>query len=177
VSNSTASFTGLVNPATAAGQSYSLVLYNGPCCYTVVSTTLAQQTCICTLTLKPTVSGCYSVTGASKATVSVEVSWENITVSSTANDASDEITVTFAGQTKTIDPGSYTSIGGNGAIVSPQVVAFEVPADATTQTAQVFIGTSYAVATCKAQKTGRDFTSRLPTYRLYNGASGRYGLE
>ncbi|WP_179830216.1 SdrD B-like domain-containing protein [Spirosoma fluviale] len=79
----------------------------------------------CSITLKPTVSGCYQNSG-SKATVSVEVTWSNATVSPTANDPSDAMTVTYAGQTRTIDPGAYSSVGGNGTIVSPQVVAFEV---------------------------------------------------
>jgi hypothetical protein len=109
---------------------------------------------VCSITVTPSVSGCYQSGGASKSTVSVEVRWENATVSPTANDASDAMTVTFAGQTRTINPGAYTSTGGNGTIVSPQVVAFEVNADASTQTVQAFFGASYAASTCKNEQTG-----------------------
>ncbi|WP_375446151.1 SdrD B-like domain-containing protein [uncultured Fibrella sp.] len=49
VSASAASFTGLSNPVSTSGQSYSVVVYNGPCCYTVLSTILPQTSC-CTLT-------------------------------------------------------------------------------------------------------------------------------
>ncbi|MGF7217110.1 hypothetical protein GGR92_003283 [Spirosoma lacussanchae] len=175
VSNSAVAFTGLANPATSAGQSYSVVLYNGPCCYTVVTTTLSQQTCVvpvCALSLKPTVSGCYQNSGSSKTTVSIEVAWQNIAVSPNPNDASDAITVTFAGQTKTIDPGSYTTAGGSGTIVSPQVVAFEVAADATSQTAQAFIGTDYASASCKAQQTGIVLPAACPPTVCLPGQTG-----
>ncbi|MEZ0487202.1 SdrD B-like domain-containing protein [Fibrella aquatica] len=127
---------------------------------------------VCAIALKPTVSGCYSVTGTSKATVSVEVSWSNITVSPTDDDDSDAITITFAGVTKTINPGPYTSVGGNGTIVSPQVVAFEVTADASTKTAQVFIGTSYATATCKVQKTGIVLPAACPPTVCTTGQTG-----
>jgi hypothetical protein len=103
------------------------------------------KTPICGITLKPTVSGCYQNGGASKATVSVEVAWENA--------LSGNITVTLAGQTRTIIPGVYTSTGGNGVIVSPQVVAFEIPADGVSnQALQAFFGASYAAATCKDSK-------------------------
>ncbi|ADB36249.1 SdrD B-like domain-containing protein [Spirosoma linguale] len=125
----------------------------------------------CSLTLKPTVSGCYQNSG-SKATVSVEVSWVNVTVSPTANDASDALTVTFAGQTKTINPGPYTSYGGNGNIVSPQVVAFEVAADASSQTAQAFIGTDYASAICKTQQAGIILPAPCPPTTCASGQTG-----
>ncbi|WP_165933550.1 SdrD B-like domain-containing protein [Arundinibacter roseus] len=106
----------------------------------------------CTITLKPTVSGCYQNGEVSKATVSVEVAWANATVSPTANDASDSISVTFAGQRRTINPGAYTSTNGNGSILSPQVVAFEVDANgSSTADIQAFIGATYAAATCKAE--------------------------
>ncbi|MEY4906108.1 MAG: hypothetical protein RLZZ292_3923, partial [Bacteroidota bacterium] len=54
---------------------------------------------VCGITLKPTVSGCYQ-NGGSKATVSVEVAWSDA--------LSGPITVTFAGQTRTITPGLIT---------------------------------------------------------------------
>ncbi len=106
----------------------------------------------CSVTIKPTVSGCYQNTGASKATVSVEVAWKN--------PPSGNISVTFAGQTKTITPGAITvnygyQVGNQSqTIVSPQVVAFEVPADGTAgQTIEAFFGASFAASTCKDSKT------------------------
>ncbi|WP_170069448.1 SdrD B-like domain-containing protein [Spirosoma pollinicola] len=93
----------------------------------------------CSITIKPTVSGCYSVSGVSKATVSVEVGWSN---APTGN-----ITVTYAGQTKTITPGSFTTSANSGTIVSPQVVAFEV--DLSTATSgQTAIATFNNSTTC-----------------------------
>ena len=86
---------------------------------------------ICALTITPTVSGCYQNSG-SKTTVSVEVAWSNATVSPAVNNTSDVITITLGGLTRTINPGPYTSTGGNGTIVSPQVVAFEIDADGST---------------------------------------------
>ncbi|GAB4047468.1 hypothetical protein GCM10028810_30510 [Spirosoma litoris] len=79
---------------------------------------------VCAINLKPTVSGCYSVSGMSKATVSVEVSWSNA--------PSGNITVTLGGQTRTITPGviqvnyGYNIGSHSQTIVSPQVVAFEI---------------------------------------------------
>jgi SdrD B-like domain len=141
-----------------AGATYTIRFYNGTNdCFKDTTITVDAVTCVvtpCAITLIPTVSGCYQNAGTSKSTVSVEVKWENATVSPTVNDASDAITVTFAGQTKTINPGAYTSTGGNGTIVSPQVVAFEVDADASTQTIQAFFGATYAASTCKNEQTG-----------------------
>lgn len=87
----------------------------------------------CSLTLTTIVSGCYNTTAGSRATVSVEVAWEG------APD-SDYIIVTMAGQSRTITPGItpavYPQPGGapsftttSHVIVSPQVIAFEVPAN------------------------------------------------
>ncbi len=93
---------------------------------------------ICTLTLKPTVSGCYLVGNQSKATVSVEVAWDGAP-------AGDSILVTGpAGSvpaTRYVKVGTipvgYTGADGftfstNQFIVSPQVVTFEIPANGTT---------------------------------------------
>ncbi|MFN8344141.1 MAG: SdrD B-like domain-containing protein [Spirosomataceae bacterium] len=126
---------------------------------------------VCTLTLKPTVSGCYQNNG-SKVTVNLEVAWANATVSTIVNDASDAITVTFAGQTKTINPGPYTSTGGSGTIVSPQVVAFEVPANASSQTAQAFFGADYASSSCKVEQTGIVLPAACPPTVCSNGQTG-----
>ncbi|MBN8820600.1 MAG: DUF11 domain-containing protein [Spirosoma sp.] len=61
VSASAASFTGLSNPASTSGQSYSVVVYNGPCCYTVLTTTLPFTNC-CSLSATATPTACNSVT-------------------------------------------------------------------------------------------------------------------
>ena len=69
VANATTTFSDLTNPATSAGQSYSVVLYNGPCCYTVVTTILPQQACLCSMSVTATPTGCnpptntYSISG------------------------------------------------------------------------------------------------------------------
>lgn len=124
-----------------------------------------------TLQVTPTVSGCYQ-NGGSKTTVSVEVSWSNLGVSPTVNDNSDQITVTFGGQTRYINPGAYTSTGGNGTIVSPQVVAFEVNADGSSQIVQVFIGNDYASASCKIQQTGIPLPDPCPSTACASGQTG-----
>ncbi|WP_170061104.1 SdrD B-like domain-containing protein [Spirosoma aerolatum] len=61
VSASAASFTGLSNPASTSGQSYSVVVYNGPCCYTVLTTSLPYTNC-CSLSATATPTACNSVT-------------------------------------------------------------------------------------------------------------------
>jgi trimeric autotransporter adhesin len=129
---------------------------------------LAQQ---CTIAVKHSVSGCYQNNG-SKTTVSVEVSWANANISNTPNDASDAISVTFAGQTKTINPGPYTSAGGNGTIVSPQVVAFEVNADGSTQVAQAFTGSDFPSSTCKTEQTGIVLPAACPPTVCASGQTG-----
>ena len=70
VSASAVSFTGLSNPASSSGTSYSVIVYSGPCCSAIVSVTLAQQTCtVCSLSATAQRSACnaltnlYSVTG------------------------------------------------------------------------------------------------------------------
>ena len=92
------------------------------------------QTCSVTIK-KVIVSGCYLVNGQSKATVSVEVAWENAP-------ANDSITVKIGSQTRVIKPGTISvtypqannssPLTGNQTIVSPQVVAFEVDANGST---------------------------------------------
>ena len=74
-----------------------------------------------TVTLTPTISGCYYSGGQSRATVSVEVSWTGL-----ANGDDIDVTLTGAlnGPTRTITQNS----SANPPIVSPQVVAFEIPA-------------------------------------------------
>lgn len=91
----------------------------------------------CSIAIKKvTVSGCYSVSGSSKATVSVEVSW-------TAAPANSYIVVATGTESRTITPGAITvNYGNNGettpagsqTIVSPQVVAFEINANGPAST-------------------------------------------
>jgi uncharacterized repeat protein (TIGR01451 family) len=77
-------------------------------------------------------SGCYYVGGQSKATVSATIAWDNT--------GSEDITVqlsTLTGTliaTRTFKTGTFTQVytanySGQQTIVSPQVIAFEVPAD------------------------------------------------
>ena len=67
------SFTGLTNPTATTGTVYSVVLYNGPNCSTVISTTLAQAPC-CALSLTvgtPVCNGTqYTVSGSISLTLS-----------------------------------------------------------------------------------------------------------
>ena len=106
----------------------------------------------CTITIKPTVSGCYNTTAGSRATISVEVSW-------TSAPANTTISVTAGGLTRKITPGTISVNYGyqvgtsTQIIVTPQVVAFELPADASTQTIQAFFGSSFAAATCNASQS------------------------
>lgn len=85
----------------------------------------AQQ---CSITInKVTVSGCYLLSGQSKATVSIEVGWSNAP-------SNDSIEVTLGTDKRYIRPGTFavsypaTTIKGNQTIVTPQVIAFEVNA-------------------------------------------------
>ena len=68
---------------------------------------------------KVTVSGCYYSGGSSKATVSVQVGWTGLV-------SGNNITVTLGAQTKTIQAESTPAFSK---IISPQVVAFEVPSN------------------------------------------------
>jgi hypothetical protein len=88
----------------------------------------------CGITLTPSVSGCYQSGGQSKATVSVEVAWENAP-------SGENIIITgptgSVPATRTITPGTISvnygySVTGNQTIVSPQVIAFEIPANGAT---------------------------------------------
>jgi hypothetical protein len=68
---------------------------------------------------KVTVSGCYYSGGSSKATVSVQVGWTGLV-------SGNNISVTLGAQTKTIQAESTPAFSK---IISPQVVAFEVPSN------------------------------------------------
>ncbi|TAE29229.1 MAG: DUF11 domain-containing protein [Cytophagales bacterium] len=78
---------------------------------------------VCSISLQSTVSGCYSVSSTSRATVSVEVAWKNA--------PTNRIVVTSGTQSRTIATGVQSITYSDGAVgsttvVSPQVVAFEV---------------------------------------------------
>ncbi|ARK09337.1 SdrD B-like domain-containing protein [Fibrella sp. ES10-3-2-2] len=109
-------------------------------------------TLACAITInRVVVSGCYSVSGVSKATVSVEVGWQEVT-------AGAKIIVTLSDspgltnpQSRTITPGAYNTTSGDGTIVTPQVVSFEVNADGSTKAIQAFTGNTYAGSSCRVE--------------------------
>ena len=102
----------------------------------------------CAITLKTTVSGCYQdASNNSKAWVTVEADWNN-------GPSNGTITVTMGGLSRTIKTGTYNvvydtfgSYDGNQTIVSQQVVAFELPADGSTQTINAQFSSSCKVST------------------------------
>ncbi|MBO0951163.1 SdrD B-like domain-containing protein [Fibrella forsythiae] len=55
-------FSDLPNPQYTNGTSYSIVIYNGPCCFTVVSTLLPQRTCVPAISVALLPGVCNSVT-------------------------------------------------------------------------------------------------------------------
>lgn len=88
----------------------------------------------CTVSIdKVSVSGCYLNAGQSKATVSVEISWTNaptngtITVSAAPASGTTPSSRTFRPGVNTYNYGTFS---GTQTIVSPQVIAFEVDANA-----------------------------------------------
>ncbi|MVM38911.1 hypothetical protein GO730_17460 [Spirosoma sp. HMF3257] len=62
VVNGSVSYTDLANPTSTSGTSYSIIIYNGPCCYTIVSAVLPQNTCIPALALSVTPGVCQTLT-------------------------------------------------------------------------------------------------------------------
>ena len=125
----------------------------------------------CTLNInKVTTSGCYSVSGVSKATISVEVAWSNAP-------ANGYIVVTTAAQSKTITPGAITvvypqvsyTVTGTQTIVSPQVVAFEINATGTTGTITAAFSNS---PTCSATASYTAPVGCLPTSCSGNNIGG-----
>ncbi len=56
------SYTDLPNPVNANGDSYSIIVYNGPCCFTIVSALLPQTTCVPTIALAITPGNCNTLT-------------------------------------------------------------------------------------------------------------------
>ncbi|MBD2699199.1 DUF11 domain-containing protein [Spirosoma sp. BT702] len=117
----------------------------------------------CSLTIsRVTTSGCYSLSGVSKATVSVEVAWQNAPTNR-------HIVITTGAQSRTITPGAITVKYGNGGtstptgsqtIVSPQVIAFEVNATGATGTVTAQFSNS---AICSATRSYTTPASCLAT--------------
>lgn len=127
----------------------------------------------CGLTIRQvTVSGCYSVSGSSKATVSINVGWVN-------PPAGDYILVTTGTQSRTITPGPITvDYGNNGTtppsgvqvIVSPQTIAFDIDADGSTGTVSAVFGSN---AGCTATAS---FTAPAACVPLACQAGGLGGM-
>ncbi|WP_461044163.1 SdrD B-like domain-containing protein, partial [Spirosoma harenae] len=65
ISTSAVSFTGLADPATVAGQSYSIIIYNTPTCSTIVTVNLPQAVCgPCAMTLTANPQACQGATNS-----------------------------------------------------------------------------------------------------------------
>ena len=69
VSGGVASFSGLANPTATTGTSYSIIIYNGPCCTAVVTSLLPRTDCTCDLAATVAAGACnpvnnqYSISG------------------------------------------------------------------------------------------------------------------
>jgi uncharacterized repeat protein (TIGR01451 family) len=107
VSASAASFTGLANPTSISGQSYSVVLYNGPCCFTVLQTVLPRTDCACSVSLTLGTPVCNSVTN--QYIISGSVSFTNAGNTLTISDGAATTTVSATG----ISPQSFTLSGSS----------------------------------------------------------------
>lgn len=127
----------------------------------------------CSLSIsRVTTSGCYSLSGTSRATVSVEVAWQNAPTNG-------YIVVTTGAQSRTITPGVITvNYGGGGTtsptgsqtIVSPQVVAFEVNSTGLVGTVSAQFSNS---ATCSATSSFTAPVACLPTICQSGGLGGQ----
>ncbi|MBD2703970.1 DUF11 domain-containing protein [Spirosoma sp. BT702] len=106
VSASAVSFTGLANPSNSVGQSYSIIIYNGPGCFTVVTATLPQNNCAgCTVSLTATAGQCSPATNTFTTSVVVRVA---STVTGILTVADGPVSQTFATTAGTTT--SYTAI-------------------------------------------------------------------
>ncbi|GAB3692443.1 hypothetical protein GCM10027592_11390 [Spirosoma flavus] len=109
ISASAVSFTGLANPSGAAGQNYSIIIYNGPGCFTVVSATLPQNNCAgCTVSLTATAGQCSPATNTFSTSVVIRVA---STVTGTVTVADGPLSQTFAATAGTTT--SYTAVFNN----------------------------------------------------------------
>lgn len=91
---------------------------------TVLSASNSSSSLFATINQTVTISGCYYSGGQSLATVSVEVAWTGL-----AN--GDTITVTLPGSLNGTSRTITQQTGANPPLVTPQVVAFEIPATLT----------------------------------------------
>ncbi|MEZ0483965.1 SdrD B-like domain-containing protein [Fibrella aquatica] len=70
-------YTNLPNPVSSAGESYSVIVYNGPCCFTVLSALMPQTRCVPSVELTVTPGACstltneYTITGLLSLTNSI----------------------------------------------------------------------------------------------------------
>ncbi|MEZ0539661.1 SdrD B-like domain-containing protein [Fibrella arboris] len=62
VTNGSVTYTDLPNPTSSSGTSYSIIIYNGPCCFTVISAVLPQRTCVPALSVAITPGECSTMT-------------------------------------------------------------------------------------------------------------------
>ncbi|GAB2558432.1 hypothetical protein GCM10027190_05260 [Spirosoma areae] len=123
-----------LNGLSPASGTHTITVTSPTCGSFTTTYTAPTGPCTCSMTLnKVTVSGCYSVSGVSLATVSVEVGYTN-----PPRNTIDSLVVTLGGQTRRVRINTYSIQypqpgggfnSGNQVIVSPQVVAFEVPAN------------------------------------------------
>lgn len=139
-------------------------------CGSTTTTYAAPDNCgTCSLSVTPTVSGCYSVSGVSKTTVSVEVAW-------TSAPSNGTIAVQYGSQIKYITPGtvnvSYTNptLNTTQLIVSPQVVAFEV--DANSAANQVITAQFSNNTACQATSTSFSLPAPCPPTSCTDGNLG-----
>ncbi|WP_460950635.1 SdrD B-like domain-containing protein, partial [Spirosoma daeguense] len=141
ISASVVSFTGLANPSTSAGQSYSVILYNGPSCFTIVTATLPQNNCNgCTLSLTATPGACSPVNNAFSTSVVIRLA---STVTGVLTVADGPNSLTFAATAGTTQ--SFTAIfNGITANASSHTVTATLPGCATTS------ATYTAPASCSA---------------------------
>ncbi|MBL7785228.1 MAG: hypothetical protein JNM36_04940 [Chitinophagales bacterium] len=93
------------------------------------------------------VSGCYlNSSNQSKSTISVEVGWQNVL-------SLDTIRVVLGSQIRLILPGQYNTTDSKGTILSPQVVAFEIDADASSGNISTYISGNTSCAAVTASYT------------------------
>ena len=114
------------------------------------ATTLPELPPCANLSAVSTVSGCFLKGASQLAIVRFEVSWNASIVNPTSGDDTDAITVQIGDKTWVINPGKFPG----GEVKAPYPVAFELPADGSTVTAQIFTGADFASSSCAIEITG-----------------------
>ncbi len=114
-----------------------------------VQSEVAEDFTCANLSAETTVYGCFLKGSNQLAIVRFEVSWTSAMVNPTPGNMDDLITITLGDSIKTINPGPFNG----GVIVSPYAIAFEVPADGSTLTAQLFTGMSFEGSSCALEIT------------------------